>query len=517
MSFKKIEEKSGKIINNKYIIQKTIGEGAFGSVFLVEEIDTKKEFAIKMAFKKNCKSTKNEIRILNRLSKIKKENKNTEEKSYIIDIIDNFETKTKTKNGEETLIYIVLDYMKNENLLYYFQGIEKTISERYAKYIFLKILKGVQEIHKAGFCHLDLKLANILLDNEYNPIICDFGYATEYSSKLTCYQGTLDFVALEVIKNIPFDGIKADIFSLGAIIFNILTGKKIFNNQKLYFFKYNKKYKEYKDKYYQYMIDNDPEGYWKIINVVDLGLSDKFKKLFLKMISNNPEKRPSINEILNDPWMVEVSDKNLTEEEKTTLDNNVADEFKERKNIINNSKDNSTNEINKIIDKINATTKCCQNKSGTKEGDKNYFSQDFILPNINEDNLDMKNCFKINCPTKRELPKFLMNEIVDSLYGLKAKDNDIEIFITPSKKAFKIDIQFEDDEDVDMPDDLVKAGFNDYIEYKNAFHCQNLRIRIKLFKANDGYLIKVYRKEGSLEEFNEYLGDIMTLIKKLFE
>ena len=73
------------------------------------------------------------------------------------------------------------------------------------------------------------------------------------------------------------------------------------------------------------------------------------------------------------------------------------------------------------------------------------------------------------------------------------------------------------DEDVDMPDDLVKAGFNDYIEYKNAFHCQNLRIRIKLFKANDGYLIKVYRKEGSLEEFNEYLGDIMTLIKKLFE
>ena len=51
------------------------------------------------------------------------------------------------------------------------------------------------------------------------------------------------------------------------------------------------------------MIDDDPEGYWKIINVEDLGLSDEFKKLFLKMISNNPEKRPSINQILNDPWL----------------------------------------------------------------------------------------------------------------------------------------------------------------------------------------------------------------------
>ena len=517
MSFKKIEEKSGKIINDKYKFKKTIGVGGFGNVFLVEEIDTNKEFAIKMSLKENCKITKNEIRILKRLSQIKKENKNTEEKSYIIDIIDNFEMKTKTKRGEESLIYIVLDYMKNRNLLYYFKGIKKTISERYAKYIFLKILKGVQEIHKAGFCHLDLKLENILLDDKYNPIICDFGYATEYSSKLTCYQGTLEFAALELIKNIPFDGIKADIFSLGAIIFNILTGKNVFYKQQLYFYKYNKKYKEYKDKYYQYMIDDDPEGYWKIINVEDLGLSDEFKKLFLKMISNNPEKRPSINQILNDPWMLEVSDKNLTEEEKTTLENNVIDEFKERKNIINNPKDNSTNEINKTIDKINAKNENSRNKSGTKEGHKNYFSQDFILPDINEDDLDMKNSFKINGPTKQELPKILMNELVDSLYGLKSKYNDIEIFITPSKKAFKIDIQFEDDEDVDMPEDLVKAGFNDYIEYKNAFHCQNLRIRIKLFKANDGYLIKVYRKEGSLEEFNEYLGDIMTLIKKLFE
>ena len=129
--------------------------------------------------------------------------------------------------------------MPKKTLGHYFKGIEKTISERYAKYIFLKILKGVQEIHKAGFCHLDLKFENIVLDEKYNPIICDFGYASEYSSKLTRYQGTLGYAPLEVIKNIPFDGIKADIFSLGVILFGMLTKRKVFYKEKLYFYRYN--------------------------------------------------------------------------------------------------------------------------------------------------------------------------------------------------------------------------------------------------------------------------------------
>ena len=195
---------------------------------------------------------------------------------------------------------------------------------------------------------MDLKLSNILLDGEYNPIICDFGYATEYSSQLTCYKGTLGFVALEVIKNIPFDGIKADIFSLGVILFNILTRKKVFNNQKMYCYKYNEKFRTYKDKYYQYIIDNDLEGYWNKLNLQNLGLSVEFKNLVLKMISYIPEKRPFINEILNDPWMNEVTGKNINDEEKQKLEDKVFKEFQERENIIKerNKVNNTTNIIN---------------------------------------------------------------------------------------------------------------------------------------------------------------------------
>ena len=316
MEFKKIEKDKGKKINNKYIIQKTLGQGTYGTVYLVNEIDTNKEFAIKVSLEEDSKDANNEIRILKRLSEIKKQNKNTKEKSYIIDIIDDFKLKTKTKEGPKLLTYIVLEYMPKKTLADYFMEIEKTIPERYAKYIFLKILKGVQEIHKAGFCHLDLKFENILLDEKYNPIICDFGYAWEYSSKLTCYHGTLGYAPLEVIKNIPFDGIKADIFSLGAILFGILTKKKVFDKEELYCYTYNKKnFDTYEDKYYQYIINNDSQGFWEKIKL-NIELSEDFKNLFLRMISNNPEKRPSINKILDDPWMLEVTDKNMPDEEK---------------------------------------------------------------------------------------------------------------------------------------------------------------------------------------------------------
>ena len=57
----------------------------------------------------------------------------------------------------------------------------ENISEILAKAILLKIAKGVKEIHDAKYCHLDLKLKNILLDKYNNPIICDFSLIRPFS------------------------------------------------------------------------------------------------------------------------------------------------------------------------------------------------------------------------------------------------------------------------------------------------------------------------------------------------
>ena len=121
-----------------------------------------------------------------------------------------------------------MEYIPNGNL----DDLNKDnpFKEEYARVIFYKILKGVQNIHNSGYCHLDLKLENILMDIYYNPIICDFGLSSFIEDlkpgKKKRSPGTLGFKAPELIeKKLPYDGIRADIFSLGVILFTLVTSK----------------------------------------------------------------------------------------------------------------------------------------------------------------------------------------------------------------------------------------------------------------------------------------------------
>ena len=166
-----------RILNNKYKIICSINEGSYGIVYKVKQTSNDKIYAIKESIDKQCKSFKREIFALNKISEYKKkQDKNY--KSYTINMIDNF--REKDKKGQEK-IYIVLEYMQNESLVKYFENNQKIVPKICAKYLFSKIAKRVQEIHNSGLCHLDLKLENIFLDENYNPIICDFGFSSDSS------------------------------------------------------------------------------------------------------------------------------------------------------------------------------------------------------------------------------------------------------------------------------------------------------------------------------------------------
>ena len=497
----------GKKIKNKYKILDKIGGGAYGKVYLAEEIETKKQFAIKKSKKNLCISFDREIKALNKLSEYKKENKISKEDSYTIDMIDNFDEEKKTPEGSIFISYIVFEYKQKYNLFDYFIDVNKTIKERYAKLIFYKILKGVQEIHKAGLCHLDLKSKNILLDDKYKPIICDFGFATEYSSQLEEYRGTPGYADPVIFKFLPFDGIKADIFSLGVILLSIVARKRVFFNPG----KFCKNDETYKDRYYQKIKDNDIKGYWELLDVESLNLSKEFKTLYINMVSDIPEKRPSIKEIINDPWMIEVTDPKLTDEEKKELEDEVFKEFEERKDILDNKyKKNiieNTNNLNNKKEEVENT----QNKSTTKE-EKNAFNENLKINEINEySNINMKYYFKIIGAIK---PHIFMNKLLDILEGLK-KIYSHSLFVNPYEDEYKIDVKLEYDND-EIPEELIGAGFGNFEEYINAFHLEDIKIRIKLFKSNDGYLIRVFKKEGDFEIYHDLIEDIMRLIKKLF-
>lgn len=115
-------------------------------------------------------------------------------------------------------------------------------------------------------------------------------------SELSTYLGTQTYMAPEIIEHKEYDGLKADIFSLGVILFIMIQGTFPFSQART---------DEY---YYKYLVRGETEKYFKKTGSADL--SDDLKDLLVKMFSQNPAERPSIEEIKNHPWMQQEFDAN---------------------------------------------------------------------------------------------------------------------------------------------------------------------------------------------------------------
>ena len=290
----------GKVfLDNKYILISPKGKGGTSKVFLVEEPQTKNLYAAKILFQEKLTSFNNEIEILNYLK-----DKNI---PNIINIINFGEGDIILKKGIFKKKYIILDYAEKGDLSEYIFLTEKPLIEKHAKFIFAEILEGVKALHKNKICHRDLKTANILLDKNFNPKIADYGFSTYITNnKIKGCLGTFPYAAPEVLNDKLYDGVKIDIFSLGVIMFDLVTGIKGFRLALI------------KDPMYKLIIQKSYPLFWKQLTQVK-GVSEDFKKLYVKMVAKNPEERPSIDDILNDKWMKEIKDLKNDENKKEEL------------------------------------------------------------------------------------------------------------------------------------------------------------------------------------------------------
>ena len=306
-----IKSKENSLINNKYIIKedKEKGSGSYATVYLAENIVNKQQYAIKVLNKPTPYFEK-EILMHKKVSSINN--------PYVINLVDFGEDFFQIGKNVGDKQYAVLEYASNGELFDIIKKSETGLKERHAKFIFRKILKGVEAIHNIGICHRDLKMKNILLDDFYNPKICDFGFASETNGvKLSESLGTQNYAAPEIFLNRPYNGKQVDIFSLGVILLNLTTAK-------IGFIQATKN-----DKYYRYIMTHHYKLYWKAVKGQIGEMSEELKSLYLKMVDFCAEKRPTIDEILNDPWIKEIND--LNEIEYKILEKEVYQEFERLK------------------------------------------------------------------------------------------------------------------------------------------------------------------------------------------
>ena len=289
-------------IAKRYTIISKLGSGLSSQVFKVFDEKTQESKVAKIYEDNTSLIFQKETKIFKALSELNiPTNIKFYESSFGDIILDGHTTK---KN------YIILEYGSKGCLFDALINTKSGFTEDVCKYILLNILNCVNALHKEGICHRDLKLENIVfVGDNYDIKLIDFGFAAKFINKenkkikLKKSVGTQYYCAPEIIEGIPYDGTKADIFSIGAILFVLMTknfgfveakANNITLNVKSILYKLIKN-KEY-DRYWELL-----EKYFKIKN-----LSPNFKKLYLKMVAYNPEERPTVEEIKKDEFMADI-------------------------------------------------------------------------------------------------------------------------------------------------------------------------------------------------------------------
>lgn len=124
------------------------------------------------------------------------------------------------------MLYIIMEYVPGQSL--YHAAYQVMVEPKEAARLMSEICSGLAEAHRHGILHRDIKPANILLDGHNRPKIGDFGLARPIGSaekEGEVVYGTPHYTAPEVLTNPRQVDARADVFSLGVVLHELLTGK----------------------------------------------------------------------------------------------------------------------------------------------------------------------------------------------------------------------------------------------------------------------------------------------------
>jgi len=134
------------------------------------------------------------------------------------------QVKTITEHNEN--VYIIMELIRNGDLLEYVNT-KKKLTEEEARKIFIQILDSLEYTHNKNIIHRDIKLENILLNENNEIILGDWGFAGYWSNdkKIKCKWGSIFYSAPEIILGNEYTGPEIDIWSLGVVLYAMVTGR----------------------------------------------------------------------------------------------------------------------------------------------------------------------------------------------------------------------------------------------------------------------------------------------------
>lgn len=261
----------GGLLMGKYELGRILGHGTFAKVYLARHVGSGESVAIKVLDKEKAVKSglvshiKREIAVLRRVRH-----------PNIVHLFEVMATKTK--------IYFVMELVRGGEL---FARVSKgRLREDTARRYFQQLVSAVSFCHARGVFHRDLKPENLLVGEDGNLKVSDFGLSAvadqfQPDGLLHTFCGTPAYVAPEVLGRRGYDGAKADVWSCGVILFVLMAGYLPFHDKNLMAM-YKKIYK----------------GEFRCAR----WFSKDLTSLLMRILDTNPNTRITLPEIMESRW-----------------------------------------------------------------------------------------------------------------------------------------------------------------------------------------------------------------------
>jgi serine/threonine protein kinase len=280
-----------------YLLGNILGKGSFGHVRIATKLgDTIPKYAVKYMKVGKLHSKETLLKSLQQelvLHKLDHPN--------ILRIHDASSEGVYEKTNPEVVktpvVYAVLQLARTGDLCDFVAG-SGELSEKTARWFFNQILDAVEYLHFSGLAHRDIKPGNILLSQNYHPLLTDFGMSSSLSDVGFITEdprdrvGTERCMAPELFVGFKHSPVKDDLFALGYSLFILVAKHPPFFSASI------------NDEHYKLLKDNRVLDYWRAIDSAHTQgwCSDDFKHLITLMLTYDMTVRPSVAEIRAHPW-----------------------------------------------------------------------------------------------------------------------------------------------------------------------------------------------------------------------